>query len=530
MTKNKSNAKTASSMGKKPVKSFEKKISKEIRASIRKDLARGLPTSRRLRGRGDYTYSAPGPFGLAGRVAGASLGGTAATALLGPEMAPLGAFLGEKAGGLAHYVGRIFGSGDYELSSLPADNSFLQDTPDGFGTSDGFRIRNIEAVNALAGDESEFILHDSYSLNPCNSTLCPWLSSQAANYQEYRWNGIVFIYVTEMSDAVVTGTGSLGYIGMSVNYDATSPPPSNKREALNSFWSIMTKPSKNYVSFLECSPAENPSRVLYTWEGVDSPPATASQLYNLGTAYCWGGGQPSGTTEIGQLFVCYDITFLKPRLPRALATPAHSYYASFSAVSSATDVPTAYHFGSSAPTHVGGLLPVELSTTTLQVPRRAVDTAYMILRAAGRSDSAFDGPWSGGAELGSSKAPLYPEFGINTADWGVPQTVAGAPANLGAPSATSNLGTWLQIVHIPASGSTSPFVILNMDDVEAIPDSHQVSLYVQEIPNFVPVGTLSALTLGEEPAFKEDYVVYPLMTAPGPSSARATGPLPQKRH
>jgi hypothetical protein len=170
-------------------------------------------------------------------------------------------------------------------------------------------------------------------MNPGNPSLFPWLHQLALNFQQYTMNGMFFVYISESPDAVAA-VGSLGYVGWAAEYDPYAPDISSKNDALNRFWSGMTKPSRNYASFVECRNDTRNLDVLYVWEsplGANGPVSN----YDLGNYFVFGGGQPAGTTEIGQLYVVYDVTLLKPRLP-----PTLDEYSEQLAVSWQTPAPT----------------------------------------------------------------------------------------------------------------------------------------------------------------------------------------------
>lgn len=295
------------------------KISKAEKARRKMQSRTDKLQAGRVSGKGDYSYSEPGPVGKAGRLIGQALGGVAATALGAPELASVMSKMGEHVGGLAHYLGKVFGSGDYgmEIQGAPVKNSFTRNTFDGFGTSEGFRVRNVEAITAIQGVSDPFVIHERYKINPMNQVLFPWLSTMAGNFQQYRMDGMMMVYVSESPDAIAA-VGSLGYVGWVADYDVYDAPPVSKNDALNRFWSGMTKPSKNYTAFIECAPGTRGLDVLLNWESHTGPVGPVGE-YDLGSYYCFGGGQPPGTTEIGQLFVVYDLVFMKPRM--TLTTP-----------------------------------------------------------------------------------------------------------------------------------------------------------------------------------------------------------------
>jgi len=177
----------------------------------------------------------------------------------------------------------------------------------------------VEAVNVMPSSTAPFTIHNSFAVNPVNASLFPWLGTVANNFQEYKMNGLMFVFVSECPDAIASAT-SLGYVGWVAEYDPYAAPPTSKNDALNRFWSGMCKPSKSYTAFVECARSSRPTDVLLTWESPSGHIGPAAD-YNLANYYCFGGGQPTDAGELGQVYVVYDITLMKPRLPEGSVIP-----------------------------------------------------------------------------------------------------------------------------------------------------------------------------------------------------------------
>jgi len=438
-----------------------KNARKRMRKRERKENMAEALTRGRIQGSGDYSYSTPGPFGKAGRAIGKALGGVAATAAGAPELAPLASFLGEKVGGLGHYIGRVLGSGDYELGNTPAQNSLLSltnKTFDGFGTSEGTRIFNVEAFGTMDGSEDPFTIHHSLAINPANPALFPWLSDIALSYQQYRINGMAFLFVSESPDAIAA-VGSLGYVGWCVEYDPYASDPTSKSDLLNRFWSGMTKPSKSYLTFLEAADSTRPTDVSYVWEESTGPTGPAS-AYDAGRMICAGGGQPSGTTELGQMFVIYDITLMKPRLPRP---PTNDYMSFEWLVVTDAAIPDAI-----VPLPAPGLETVLAQAPSsgikivndhlLYLPTSASKDRYFFIRlAAGRIDGTDTGCYW--LPSGSLDDYLTPSFAMPTADGAGPGGTTNSAWSLCKDGHATTYPYTMFIVRVPQDSTTTTFSV-----------------------------------------------------------------------
>lgn len=84
-------------------------------------------------------------------------------------------------------------------------------------------IRNTEVVKVINGTPNFSI--DTFVINPANNRLFPYLSKLASLYEQYRFKGLIFEYVT--TSGMVTSAAGQGNIGMVVNYDPDSNLPNS---------------------------------------------------------------------------------------------------------------------------------------------------------------------------------------------------------------------------------------------------------------------------------------------------------------
>lgn len=223
-------------------------------------------------------------------------------AMVGNYIAPgVGGDMGRKAGA---GISKILGFGDYKVKS----NSLM--TAPQFGKKENsIRIRNREFI----GDVSSSQLFDSssYVINPGNSTLFPWLSNIAAAYQQWQANGMIFYFNSTSATAIGSTNTALGTLMMATNYDLAEADYASKVEMLSSYFSNSGPPCEDLMHAIECDPHSRPIDVLYIDQAGES--VTDPALFNLGTFQVATAGVQAASV-IGELWVSYDITFMKPKM------------------------------------------------------------------------------------------------------------------------------------------------------------------------------------------------------------------------
>lgn len=169
----------------------------------------------------------------------------------------------------------------------------------------------------------------AYPLNPGLDVTFPWLSQIAPAFQQYRWRGLIFTYKSTSADLVSTTNTSLGSVIMATDYDAVSPDIQTKREMLNYEFSATAKPSTSFIHMIETAKSQTYDRgLLYTRDGP-VPVGADKRLYDIGTFYIATDGMqnPGVTTaQIGELWVSYEIEFLKPKFGLSTGVESDVWY------------------------------------------------------------------------------------------------------------------------------------------------------------------------------------------------------------
>lgn len=155
-------------------------------------------------------------------------------------------------------------------------------------------------------------------LNPGLSSTFPWLSTIAANFEEYEFHGLTFVFVSESADALSSTNTALGSVMMATQYNANLPALNSKETMLAYEFSNTGRPSSSMIHMVECARRRTVLPEMYIRTGeVDQDPTQPQdyRLYDWGTFQVATQGQQAACT-LGELWVTYDVILRKPRLPR----------------------------------------------------------------------------------------------------------------------------------------------------------------------------------------------------------------------
>lgn len=168
----------------------------------------------------------------------------------------------------------------------------------------------------------------TYTINPVNETLFPWLRYPAAAFSEWSMSGLIFEVKSLAANAISGDNAGMGSITASVNYDVYGDPPRTKAEANNAMYAVSCKPSESMMCPVECDPDDNPSKILRVGQaGTDS---SDRHFYNMGNLNIVTQGANSPYPAVAELWATYDIWLYKP-IMTGLGDP-RQYHSSLSGV------------------------------------------------------------------------------------------------------------------------------------------------------------------------------------------------------
>jgi len=265
-----------------------------------------------VRGRGFYkgfgTDAGHWLGGLAG-TAGQAMGVPGASAALGSKV---GSWIGGKAANAT-------GWGAYKV----AHNAIL--TPD-IPTVRNARsmegavivrhkeyICDIKATGAVTSGSTAFHVEGTYSLNPGIATGFPWLSGVAAQFQEYKLNGVIFEYKPTSGSAISGTNAALGEVMLATQYNVLNAAFTSKQQMMNEEFSVSTVPCNAVLHPIECAQGQTPVDKLYI-RTTTAPSGSDLRLYDLGTVTVATQGQQATGITLGELYVTYEVLLFKPSL------------------------------------------------------------------------------------------------------------------------------------------------------------------------------------------------------------------------
>lgn len=260
----------------------------------------------KAKGKGKSSSSSGKKGSLGRTLLSGALGGLGS--LVGPMGSKIGASLGD-------WGANILGMGDYEVKH----NTLLEGNgvPKVHAGKNSVTISHREFLGDITG--STGFNSRVYTLNPGSSNTFPWLSNIAGMFQSYKFKGLVFTFNSTSADALNSVNTALGTVVMSTQYNVALPTFLNKAEMEQYEYTVSGRPSKNLVHCVECDPSLQVMEHLFTRTG-SLPAGQDYQFYDWGNFQFATVGMQAAAT-IGELWVSYEVEFLKPRIASGGAWP-----------------------------------------------------------------------------------------------------------------------------------------------------------------------------------------------------------------
>lgn len=199
----------------------------------------------------------------------------------------------------------------------------------------GTRIVHREFLGDLIsqGASLPYTVDKFEDINPVNRNLFPWLGPIAESYQQYKFNGLVVEFKSTSSE--YAATSALGTVTISTNYNPNMPAYASKVAAESSEFAVSAKPSLSQIHSIECDPRERPTEYLFIQRDDNSAiPSDVIQnsdkrLTSFGSLQVATQGLNAAVNQtLGELWVSYDITLLKPVINNPAAiTPSLTRFA-----------------------------------------------------------------------------------------------------------------------------------------------------------------------------------------------------------
>jgi len=184
---------------------------------------------------------------------------------------------------------------------------------------------NDEYIDDIVDSTTSLI--ESYSVNPGQASLFPWLSKEAILYEKYVFTRLEFYYKREVSEFATDGT--TGKVVYSFDYDASDGPPSGKQQQMDTDPHKDAMPCENFSLRVDCREAFNNGPKYVRPGGL--PGSADIKTYDMGLLNIGAYGNAASGNKVGELHVRYAGYFEKPVLEATTTAPANfsvSQYAS----------------------------------------------------------------------------------------------------------------------------------------------------------------------------------------------------------
>lgn len=176
----------------------------------------------------------------------------------------------------------------------------------------GVRVRHREFLGDVVSHATPktFQLQE-FIVNPGLVATFPWLSSIAQGYQQYAIRGMAFYYRTTSVDALNNTDTSLGVVICSTQYNLDAAKFQNKHEMDAYEYTNSCKPSRSMMHPVECAHSMNPLNILFNRN--DDVTVLDSFKYDHCKFSIATDGMQGSSVKCGELWVAYDIEFMKAR-------------------------------------------------------------------------------------------------------------------------------------------------------------------------------------------------------------------------
>lgn len=210
----------------------------------------------------------------------------------------------------------IRGHGDYYLSGNVISTDSVPDFANNRRTTIVTHREYIADI--VSSSTANTFLTQQFSINPGLSVSFPWLSTVAANYEEYRILGMVYELKSISSDALNSQQTNLGYVIAATQYNPYSAPFQSKQQMDNYEFAVSVKPSLSVMHPIECKKSEVAvGDLLFTRTGAVI--GQDLRLYDWGVLTVATGGIQGTSVAVSELWCTYKIELLKPKIAVSLA-------------------------------------------------------------------------------------------------------------------------------------------------------------------------------------------------------------------
>jgi hypothetical protein len=211
---------------------------------------------------------------------------------------------------------KFMGTGDYVCNDLCQNiksNSMMRG-------SEAKAVKMTSDRSTYVFEHSEFVTDiissgtigafnvNTFTMNPANAALFPFLSQFSYNFEAYELEGLLFRYVSTSGESVAGTNTAIGSVMANFEYDSLDANFVSKQQMLQYDDTVDCRTSENLIVGVECDKSRLPTftNKLY----VGTPPAGSDpKTYNFGNFAIATQGLQAANVTVGELWVNYRIKF-----------------------------------------------------------------------------------------------------------------------------------------------------------------------------------------------------------------------------
>lgn len=198
---------------------------------------------------------------------------------------------------------------------------------------DHFALRREKVANIIGTTNTSLNVNLALYLNPGNSVLFPIFSQIASTYEQYRVETLVFSYETE-SYAASGSNVSAGKVILATDYNPSGSQFTSDTQMENYFNSDRGAPFCEIVHDVllgDHALKDMPEKAYFVNSSanlaVPTGDTSSNKFYDLGLFQLATQANASASAEIGELYVTYSFTMIRPRqqIPLGVNLPSSHY-------------------------------------------------------------------------------------------------------------------------------------------------------------------------------------------------------------
>jgi hypothetical protein len=157
-----------------------------------------------------------------------------------------------------------------------------------------------------------------YALNPGNQSMFPWLATQAAGWERYRFRKLRVQYVPRCP------TSTVGSVILAIDYDAADETPLNEARACSYYGAVSSALWQDIDMSASVTALSGGMSSKYVTPGVIAENLDI-KTYNAGNLFVCTIDSPTDGVASGKLWVEYEVEFYTPHTLPVPWTSAYNF-------------------------------------------------------------------------------------------------------------------------------------------------------------------------------------------------------------